>query len=470
MPDFTDLLKNANAALSTLVWGLPMMLLLLGVGLYYSARTGFLQFRKFGYAMRNTIGRAFRREKVSDRGAISPFQALTTALAATVGTGNIAGVAGALSLGGPGAVFWMWVSASLGMITKYAEVLLAVRFRQRNSDGDWVGGPMYYITNGLGKNKKWLADIFSLFGALAAFGIGNMTQVNSAARSAVALVSKFSDLPAGPNGEAGMAIRLAVGFVIAFFSSLVLLGGVRRIGRATEGLVPFMSLIYITGVLAVIFAEPGRIIPAFRSILVGAFRPEAVIGGAAGIGITQALTRGVGRGVFSNEAGLGSAPIAHAATSETDPVKQGLFGIFEVFADTIVMCSLTALAILVSGTPIAYGGPAGAELTISAFSSLFGGKAAALIVTFCITLFASATVLSWSLYGCRCAEYLLGARARKPYKCLFVAFIIVGAGMDLGLVWDLADTLNGLMAIPNLIALLGLSGTVIKLTREHFGK
>lgn len=468
MPDFTEIISRLNSVINGMVWGLPMMILIVGTGLYFSIRTNFMQFRKFGYAMKNTIGKAFKRETVRDKGAISPIQAVTTALAATVGTGNIAGVAGAISLGGPGAVFWMWVSALVGMITKYSEVLLAVKFRERNSRGDYVGGPMYYITNGLGKHWKWLAVLFSLFGAIAAFGIGNMAQVNTVADSVVTLVGEFSTNPVVSDSRADILIRLVVGFIIASVAALVLLGGVKRIGAVTEKLVPLMSIIYLTAVLVVVFVNAGSILPAFKTIFVCAFKPDAVLGGAVGIGIMQAVKRGVGRGVFSNEAGLGSAPIAHATTSETDPVKQGLFGIFEVFADTIVMCSLTALAILVSGCRIPYGVSSGAELTISAFTLTFGGKLAGLIVTVCIALFATATVLSWSLYGCRCAEYMLGTKAITPYKFIFIVFIIIGASMDLSLVWDISDTLNGLMAIPNLIALLGLSEIVVKATREHF--
>jgi len=468
MPDITEIISNINSVINGMVWGLPMMVLIVGTGLYFSIRTDFMQFRKFGYAMRNTIGKAFIKETVCDKGAISPIQAVTTALAATVGTGNIAGVAGAISLGGPGAVFWMWVSALVGMITKYSEVLLAVKFRERNRQGDLVGGPMYYITNGLGKRWKWLAVIFSVFGATAAFGIGNMAQVNTVADSVVTLIGEFTASPITANSESDVIIRLAVGFIIAFVAALVLLGGLKRIGAVTEKLVPFMSILYLSAVLIVIFANSGSIIPAIKTIFVCAFKPDAVLGGTVGIGIMEAVKRGVGRGVFSNEAGLGSAPIAHAASCETDPVKQGLFGIFEVFVDTIVMCSLTAIAILVSGYKIPYGQSSGAELTISAFTLTFGGKFAGLIVTVCIALFATSTVLSWSLYGCRCAEFLLGTKVLKPYKFIFIVFIIIGASMNLSLVWDLSDTLNGLMAIPNLIALLGLSDIVVKATREHF--
>ncbi|MEG0777782.1 MAG: sodium:alanine symporter family protein [Oscillospiraceae bacterium] len=461
-----EFITNVNNAVNDVVWGIPMMLLIVGTGLYFSIRLGFLQFRKFGYTMKNTIGKIFHKTE-SEKGAVTPFQAMTTALAATVGTGNIAGVAGAIALGGPGAVFWMWVSALFGMATKFSEVVLAVKFRERNEKGDWVGGPMYYIKNGLGKNWKWLAVLFSIFGAIAAFGIGNMTQVNTIAGSVVTLVDQFTN---GTATAPEMTIRIIVGVVIALFTALVIIGGVKRIGSVTEKLVPLMSLIYIVGALMVVITNIGSIGEVMKSIFVGAFNPSAVLGGAVGIGIMQAMKRGVGRGVFSNEAGLGSAPIAHAATSETDPVKQGLFGIFEVFADTIVICTLTALTVLMSGTAITYGEEAGAELTIAAFTGTFGGKAASVIITVGITLFATSTIFSWGLYGSRCAEYLLGTKAITPYRVLFVIFVVVGATMNLGLVWKIADTLNGLMAIPNLIALLGLSGVVIKATKEYFSK
>lgn len=474
MQTFVEWITKANSELNGIVWGIPMMILIVGTGLYFSTRTGFLQFRKFGYAMKNTIGKAFsKKEKIEDKGAVSPLQAVTTALAATVGTGNIAGVAGAIALGGPGAVFWMWISALVGMITKYAEVVLAVKYRERNEHGDWVGGPMYYIKNGLGRGWNWLAILFSLFGALAAFGIGNMTQVNTVAASVVTLFDEFS---LGGNES---TIRLVVGVVVALFVAMVIIGGLKRIGAVTEKLVPIMSLVYIVGALIVVFFNISSIGPVFKSIFVGAFNAKAALGGAVGITIIESMKRGVGRGVFSNEAGLGSAPIAHAATSEKDPIKQGLFGIFEVFADTIVICTLTALTILMSGVIGLDGSGAqfvfgddslGANLTIAGFTSTFGGKAASVIITIGITLFATSTILSWSLYGSRCAEYLLGAKALTPYKIVFIVFIVVGATMELSLAWNIADTLNGLMAIPNLIALLGLSGVVIKLTKEYFGK
>lgn len=466
-----EFIKSVNDWINgNIAWGPVMLILIVGTGIYLSARCGFLQFRRFGYMWKNTIGALGKRVEVKDKGAVSPFQAMTTALAATVGTGNIAGVAGAIALGGPGAVFWMWVSALFGMATKYSEVVLAIKYRERNDKGDWVGGPMYYITKGLGRNWKWLAVVFSVFGALAAFGIGNCTQVNTIAGSITGAIGTVTG--AELTGDALLAAKLIIGAVIAAIVALVIIGGVKRIGSVTEKLVPFMSGIYIVGSLVIVFANIGSIGSVFAAIFEGAFNPQAIVGGVVGITILESMKRGVSRGVFSNEAGLGSAPMAHAAADTDSPVKQGLWGIFEVFVDTIVICTLTALSILMSGvidgSAFSWGGKYGAELTVAAFTGTFGGGLASVFVAIAILLFAGSTILSWSLYGTRCAEYLLGKRSRIPYQVLFVLFIIVGATMDLSLAWDIADTLNGLMAIPNLIALLGLSGVVIKTTREYF--
>lgn len=458
---FVEWLTSANDWLNGVVWGIPMLILIVGTGIYLTVRTGWFQFAKFGHAMKNTIGKIAQKQETG-AGEITPMQAVTTALAATVGTGNIAGVAGAIALGGPGAVFWMWVSALFGMATKYAEVVLAIKFRQRNKQGDWVGGPMYYITNGLGANWKWLAIIFAAFGAVAAFGIGNMTQANTIAGSIFDTITGFN--PGAVGSET--IIRLVIGVVIAAFTALVIIGGIKRIGSVTEKMVPIMSVIYIIGALIIVFANINRIGTVFSSIIQGAFNPSAVVGGVVGITIIESMKRGVGRGVFSNEAGLGSAPIAHAASSESNPVKQGLYGIFEVFMDTIVICSLTALSILMSGIAIPFGQKTGAALAMGAFASKMG-NAGNIVVMIGIVLFATSTILSWSLYGVRCCEYLLGEKSIRPYQILFIIFIVVGTTMDLGLAWDIADTLNGLMAIPNLIALLGLSGLVFKLTREY---
>ncbi len=468
MQNLLAFLSQVYSTLNGLVWGIPMMALICGTGLYFSIRTGFLQFFKFGYAMKNTVWKALSYGKTCDRGAVSPFQAVTTALAGTVGTGNIAGVAGAISLGGPGAIFWMWTASLLGMATKYAEILLAVRFRRRNVAGEWVGGPMYYITEGLGKGYRWLAVLFSLFGALAAIGMGNMVQVNTAAGAFVSLVERFSQYV--PSGRTELLVRLGTGFVMAFFAALVLLGGMKNIGAVTEKLVPAMSLLYIAGALGVIGMNIDKIGGVLTLIVKSAFDPQAAIGGAFGVGVQESIRFGIGRGVFSNEAGLGSSPMAHAATTETDPATQGLFGIFEVFADTIVMCTLTALTVLMSGAVIPFGKASGAELTIAAFETALGGKPAAVFISVETALFATATVLSWALYGSRCAEFCFGARAVPLYKAGYVVFIILGATLEMGLAWELTDTFNGLMAVPNLLAILLLSNHVVKATRAHFKK
>ncbi len=469
---FSDFINKLNG----IAWGPWMLILLVGTGIYLSIRVGFIQFGKFGYVMKNTIGKVFSKQEAGD-GEVTPFQAVTTALAATVGTGNIAGVTGAIAVGGPGAVFWMWISALFGMVTKYAEVVLAIRYRERNEKGDWVGGPMYYIKNGLGKSWSWLAVMFSLLGALAAFGIGNMTQVNTIASSVNNAIDAFGGNTAAKAivifGQNVPYTSIVIGGIIAVVVSLVLFGGIKRIGSVAEKMVPAMAAVFILCSLAVVFTNLGSLGKIFGMIFKGAFNAEAALGGAFGITIMTTIQKGVGRGVFSNEAGLGSAPMAHAASSETNPVKQGLYGIFEVFMDTIVICTLTALTVLCAvegGVPIVWGESAGTELVGAAFGTVFGGKIGSLIVAVAISLFALTTILSWSLYGTRCCEYLLGTKAVPVYQVIFVAIILVGATLKLDLVWNIADTLNGFMAIPNLIALLGLSGVVVKLTKEYFGK
>ena len=468
--NFADFVNYLNG----IAWGPWMLLLLVGTGVFLSVKLGFIQFARFGYAMKNTIGKVFQKQTAAG-GEVTPFQAMTTALAATVGTGNIAGVTGAIAVGGPGAVFWMWLSAIFGMCTKYAEVVLAVRYRERNAKGDWVGGPMYYIRNGLGRKWNWLAVLFSILACLAAFGIGNMTQVNTIASSFNSAVDAFGGNTAANTvlffGQTVPVSSIAVGGVVAVIVALVLFGGIKRIGAVTEKLVPFMAVIYIIAALCVIGTNIGAVGKVFGMIFKGAFSAEAALGGAFGITIMQTIQKGVGRGVFSNEAGLGSAPMAHAATSETDPVKQGLYGIFEVFMDTIVICTLTALTVLCgveAGVDITWGQSAGTEVIGAAFSTVFGAKAGSLLVAVGISLFALSTILSWSLYGTRCCEFLLGHKVTLVYQILFVCVVVIGATLDLELVWNIADTLNGFMAIPNLIALLGLSGVVVKLTKEYF--
>ena len=462
------------AWLNGIAWCPWMLILLVGTGVYLSAKVGFIQFTKFGHAMKNTVGKIFQKQE-ADAGEVTPFQAMTTALAGTVGTGNIAGVTGAIAIGGPGAVFWMWLSALFGMVTKYAEVVLAVHYRERNAKGDYVGGPMYYIKNGLGEKWKWLAMTFSVFGALAAFGIGNMTQVNTIANAINNAIDSFGGNTAAASvnlfGQIVPISSIVVGVIVAVIVALTLFGGIKRIGSVTERLIPFMAIIYIVCALCVVICNFGALGKVFAMIFKGAFSAEAALGGAAGITIMTTIQKGVGRGVFSNEAGLGSAPIAHAATSEKDPVKQGLYGIFEVFMDTIVICTLTALTLLCgveSGVSITWGESAGAELISAAFATIFGSHLASLIIAVGIGLFALSTILSWSLYGSRCFEFLAGSKALIIYQVIFVVTIVIGATLKLSLVWDIGDTLNGFMAIPNLVALLGLSGVVVKLTKAHF--
>ena len=459
----TDLNKQINE----FVLGFPMMFLIMGVGIYLTIRCGFPQFRHFVHIMKNTLGKAFEKTE-QNKGAVSPFKAMCTALAASIGTGNIAGVSGAIAIGGPGAVFWMWISALLGMCTKFSEVTLAIKYRERNKAGDWVGGPMYYITKGLGKGWKWLASLFAIFGALAAFGIGNMTQINTIASTVNTAVSKFI-----PTTEAQQTtIAWTVAIICAVICAIVLLGGIQSLADVCSLLVPVMALIYISASIIVIICNITALPEAFSAIFRGAFAPSSVAGGLAGVGIKTAITKGVGRGIFSNEAGLGSAPIAHAAADVDHPVKQGIYGVFEVFMDTIVVCTMTAMVVLmgVGVQNIEYGNDIGANLTIKAFESVFGGSFPAIAISVCLALFALSTVLTWALYGTRCVEYLFGYKASKAYQIIFCLFASIAGTIELSLAWDIADTLNGLMAIPNLIAVALLSPVVIKLSKEYFQK
>ena len=457
-----DKIIEINSAVNGFVWGPIMLALLVGTGIYLSFRVGFIQFSKIGYWWKNTIGKIFQKSEAGE-GEITPMQAVSTALASTVGTGNIAGVTGAIILGGPGAVFWMWISALFGMVTKFAEVTLAVKYRERNEKGDWCGGPMYYIKNGLGPKWKWLGVIFSVFGALAAFGIGNISQINSIASSVNSVAVAFHENAK----EFDTIIGLITGVVIAIFVALVLLGGVKRIGQVTEKLVPGMAAIYIVCALVVVIANAGTIPGVFASIFQGAFNPSAVVGGAVGVTMKLAITKGVGRGVFSNEAGLGTASIAHAGAEVNDPVQQGLFGVFEVFVDTIIICTFTALVILCSGVPITFGADAGAELTISGFTSTYGNWIT-IFTAVAMCCFAFTTILGWGLYGARCSEYLFGEKVIKPFMVIYSLVAIIGATVKLDLLWSIAETFNGMMAIPNLIAVALLSPVVLKLTKEYF--
>ena len=456
-----ELIQSVNSAVNNFIWGVPAMICIIGVGLLLTIKTKFLQIRKFPYAMKETLGRVFKKQDASD-GSMTPFQAVCTALAATVGTGNVAGVAGAIAIGGPGAIFWMWISALLGMCTKFSEVTLAVHFRERNKDGDYVGGPMYYIKNGLKKHWHWLAYLFSAFGVLTVFGTGNATQVNTITTAIDSALYNYNLI----SEDGAATLNLIIGIVLAGLIALILLGGIKRIGQVTEKLVPFMAIMYILLALGVIVVHVGAVPAVFSAIIRGAFDPAAVTGGAVG-SFFMSMKKGVSRGIFSNEAGLGTGSIAHACADTRKPVKQGFFGIFEVFIDTIVICTLTALVILCSGVPVGYGAAAGAELTISGFTSVYGGWVS-IFTAVAMCCFAFSTIIGWGLYGTRCIEFLFGSKANKPFMLVYSLVAIVGATMNLGLMWSIAETFNGLMVIPNLIAVFLLSGVVVKMVKDYF--
>ncbi|BCA78831.1 sodium:alanine symporter family protein [Desulfuromonas sp. AOP6] len=427
------------------VWGPVMLAFLVGTGVYLSFRLGFLQFRQLPRALRLVFKKP---DSEALEGDISPFQALTTALSATIGTGNIAGVATAIVLGGPGAIFWMWVCAIFGMATKYAEAVLAVKYREHLPDGTMQGGPMRYIAEGLG--LKWLGWIFALFGSIAAFGIGSMVQSNSVA---LALEDAWGVSP------------LASGLVLAVLTGIVIIGGIRRIGKVTEKLVPIMGIFYVAGALLILILNADKVPGAFALIFSHAFAPASAAGGFAGAAVSAAIRFGVARGVFSNEAGLGSAPIAHAAARTKSPVRQGLIAMTGVFFDTIIVCSMTALVILSTG--VWTSGATSSALTQAAFNAGMPGPGG-LIVTIGIAVFAYSTMIGWAYYGEECIEYIFGMKARTPYRYIFCLVIAIGAVQKVGFVWDFSDTMNGAMAIPNLIGLIGLSGVVVKVTREAF--
>ena len=414
-------IESVNNVVNNFIWGVPAMICIIGVGLLLSVRTGFIQIRKFPYAMKVTIGRMLRKKDATD-GAMTPFQAVCTALAATVGTGNIAGVAGAIA----------------------------------------IGGPMYYIKNGLNKNWHWLAYLFAAFGVLTVFGTGNATQVNTITTAIDSALFNYGVIGV----DAAKTVNLVIGIVLAVLIALILLGGIKRIGQVTEKLVPFMAVIYVLLAAGVVLLNLKNIPHVFVSIFEGAFTPTSVTGGAVG-SFFISMKKGVSRGIFSNEAGLGTGSIAHACADTKKPVKQGFFGIFEVFIDTIVICTLTALVILCSGVPIGYGEAAGAELTILGFTSTYGSWVL-IFTAVAMCCFAFSTIIGWGLYGTRCIEFLFGTKINKPFMMLYSLVAIVGATMDLGLMWNIAETFNGLMAIPNLIAVFLLSGVVVKLVKEYF--
>ncbi len=456
-----DIITSLNKAVSGFVWGPIMLTLLVGTGVYLTFRTGWIQVRWFGYIMKHTIGTLFRKSQKDHGSNLSPFQAVTTALAGTVGTGNIAGVTGAIFIGGPGAVFWMWVSAFFGMCTKYAEIALAMKYRTTDESGIYKGGPMYYIENGLGKSWKWLAVIFAILGGLASFGIGNIAQ--------------SSEIAGAMQGLFGVE-PMVTGIALAVIVAIVVIGGIKRVGQVTSYIVPFMAIFYILAGVAVIVLRITQIPAAFASIFSSAFSFEAVGGGVFGYAIMVAIKQGFARGVFSNEAGLGSAPIAHAASSAEEPAEQAIWGVFEVFIDTIIICTITSLAVLLSGMELGEAALAtyaskGAA-AVAAFNSILPGTLGGIIIQISLLFFALSTIISWSYYGERCWGYLANGNKIVDivYKIIFILACIVGATGSGTLMWDIADTLNGMMAIPNLVALLALSGVVAGITKNYFGR
>jgi len=441
-------LNEFFTTLNGIVWGVPMIVLILGTGLYLQLRLGFMPIFKIGYGFRMVW--SSRKPGAADEGEISPFAALMTALSATIGTGNIAGVATAIAVGGPGALFWMWMTALVGMATKYAEVVLAVKYREVDANGEHAGGPMYAIKNGLGKHWRWLGTSFAIFGGLAGFGIGNMVQANSISS---ALHNAFG------------IETWVTGAVLTLITGAVLLGGIKRIGRVAEYLVPFMCLVYIGCVLVVLYVFANRIPGAFAIIFTQAFNPTAATGGFLGSTVIMAIQKGVARGIFSNEAGLGTAGIAQAAGATRNPVYSGLIGMMGTFIDTIIVCTMTGLAIMVTG--VWTSGETGAVLSSAAFEAGMPGIGKYLLAV-TLSLFAFTTILGWSYYGEKCWEYLVGTVSEKPFRVLWTVMVFFGAVLSLDFAWLVADTLNALMAIPNLISILLLSPVIVGLTREYF--
>ena len=449
-----EIITKINEAVNNLVWGPVMLMLLIGTGLFLSYKTGFLQFQKFSYMLKNTILGVFKKNQhEKDESGLSPFQAVATAMAGTIGTGSIAGLSTAIMAGGPGAVFWMWISALFGMVTKYSEILLSLKYREKNEKGEWVGGPMYYIKNGL--NLKWLAVLFAVFAMIACLGTGNATQSNSIA---VALESTIGITP------------WITGVVLTIIACAVILGGMRRIASVNEKLVPFMAIFYVVCSIVALIVNFDKIPDAFALIFREAFNFKAAAGGTAGYGIMLAMHYGFSRGVFSNEAGLGSAPIAHAASSTKEPVKQGLWGMFEVFFTTIIICTLSALVILTSGV-WASGNYDGAALSIASFNSILPGIGG-IIVTLATVFFALSTILGWAYYG----EVSIGFLTNKSekaifiYRCVYVVFVFIGTVGSLDIIWSISETMNGLMAIPNLIGIIGLYKVIKTSTKDYFDK
>ncbi|MGB0468667.1 MAG: alanine/glycine:cation symporter family protein [Pontibacterium sp.] len=445
-----EALSSIIGEINGIVWGWPMLILILGVGFFMSLGLKLMPILKIGTGFKLLAGGTHAKKGEENEGEIPPYQALMTAMSATVGTGNIAGVATAVFLGGPGALFWMWLTALVGMATKYSEAVLAVKYREVDEEGNHVGGPMYYIKNGMGKKWAWLGTAFAIFGAVAGFGIGNTVQSNSIAQ---VIETNF----AVPTIVTGLVAMVLVG--------AVLMGGIKRIGSVAGALVPFMAVAYIIAGLVVLSINADQIGPALSLIIDSAFTGHAAEGGFAGAAVWAAIRFGVARGVFSNEAGLGSAPIAHAAAQTKDPVRQGLIAMLGTFLDTLIVCSVTGLVIITSGEWTS--GVSGAALTSAAFAGALPGVGN-YIVAISLAIFAFTTIIGWSFYGERCVEFLFGVKAIKPYRILWILAVPLGASLSLDFVWLVADTLNALMALPNLIAIAVLSPVVFKLTREYF--
>lgn len=446
-----EVLERVNS----FVWGAPALILILGVGLYLTIRTGFAQFTLLPKALRVFLRQFSVR---NDTDGVSPYRALCTALAATVGTGNLAGVAGAIAIGGPGAIFWMWICALFGMVTKFAEATLAIRYRQKNIVGEFVGGPMYMIQNGLSKKWRPMALIYCFFGIVACFGVGNATQINTVI-SGINSAAGFFGMHESELGN------LLIGAALSILITVLLLGGAKRIGAAAEMLVPWASVFYLVLGLIVLVINDDRILPVFAAIIEGAFCPKAVTGGILGSAFT-ALRTGASRGVFTNEAGMGTASIAHAGAQVNHPVEQGLMGIIEVFLDTVVICTITALVILCGGVSVPYGTDVGMNLTTAAFSTVFG-QWISVPIALCLCCLAIATVLGWGLYGMRCAQYIFGEKSFKVFAFLQAATVILGSILNTGTVWMLSEVVNGLMAIPNLITLAMLTPELVRLTNDY---
>ncbi len=480
MDAFLEKVAEINGEINTFIWGIPGLVLLLGTGILMTCCTKVFQISHLAHWWKETIGSLFVKDSAStkktDRKSISQFQALCTALAATVGTGNIAGVAAAIVIGGPGAVFWMWIAAFLGMMTNFSENVLGIYFRRRNKDGEWSGGAMYYLKDGLGKKKGFgaiasvLAVLFACFAILASFGIGNMGQVN---KIVLNMESAFFSNVEWTLGGINM-INLCIGLVLLVVGALIIIGGLQRVASVAERVVPFMAIAYIVFGLIAVGINYARIIPAFASIFKFAFGVKAVAGAAAGIAIKQVIVQGCKRGVFSNEAGLGSSVMVHSSSNVKEPVRQGLWGIFEVFFDTMITCTMTALIALTSGlinleTGYALEGVNDATLISKAFGNVYG-QAGEWFVAVAMLLFAFTTVLGWSQYGSKAVEYLFGAKGVKVYKVIFVVMILSGALMTSSLAWDISDTFNGLMMIPNLIGVVALFPLVMKITKNYVNR